>query len=281
MKSNDDRDFFNNIAEATNSQKAIQPKDLKANAPEMIQLQRILYDEGIFMEIKRGITAPRSHSNSKIKNEEFAQLFYSFVNQRPGTARSSKKSLFSNNSHYKSIFKLNYSNDQVKVEFIKDLINLNQRVNYIIQNIKEHNSVGLSTEEMTILVNGKYSLIAIMGVIYRIVNNDPGAKSIEDLHGDDFKFGTFISNYENDDIDDKLKDLIVEFVEILATSYEREFSFGNVTSPSNFFKTDKKYLEKIADKVIKDQRVSRKHNELISAYGPLFKRVSSRDIDKK
>ncbi|HBV02820.1 MAG TPA: hypothetical protein DEB65_00775 [Staphylococcus sp.] len=94
MKSNDDRDFFNNIAEATNSQKAIQPKDLKANAPEMIQLQRILYDEGIFMEIKRGITAPRSHSNSKIKNEEFAQLFYSFVNQRPGTARSSKKVFF-------------------------------------------------------------------------------------------------------------------------------------------------------------------------------------------
>ncbi|SUM50953.1 Uncharacterised protein [Mammaliicoccus lentus] len=46
------------------------------------------------MEIKRGITAPRSHSNSKIKNEEFAQLFYSFVNQRPGTARSSKKVFF-------------------------------------------------------------------------------------------------------------------------------------------------------------------------------------------
>lgn len=68
LETNDSMKFFNNIAEATNSQKPIQPRDLKSNAPEMISLQSLLHDHGIFLEIKRGISAPRSYEN-KIKNE--------------------------------------------------------------------------------------------------------------------------------------------------------------------------------------------------------------------
>lgn len=273
-ESKKERSFFNNIAEATNSQKAIQPKDLKANAPEMVKLQKILQEKDIFLEIKRGISAPRKYSNKKIKNEEFAQLFYSFVNQRPGTARSNKKSLFSNNSHYKNIFKLNYANDKNKVDFITDLIDLHHRVTYIIQNIKDtnHDNNYFDSEHMIILNNGRYSLIAIMGLIYRIVNNDSGGKSTDNLVGDDFIYGSFISNYKEDDIDARLKEFIIEYVQLLNELYIQEYDSGNVTSPSNFFKTDKKYIDKIANKVINNQKIKRKNDELMEVYGPLFVR---------
>lgn len=273
----DERSFFNSIAEATNSQKAIQPKDLKANAPEMVRLQKILKDQGIFLEIKRGINTPRKYGANKIKNEEFAQIFYSFVYQKPGTARSAKRSLFANNNHYKSIFKLDYSADKNKVKFIKDLIDLNKRIGYIIQDIKDKKQEDeiFDNEHMIILNNGRYALIAIIGLIYRIANNDPGSKNKQDLVGDDFVFGEFLSNYKEDDIDDKLKDLIIEYVQFLKEIYDDEFDLGNVSSPSNFFKTDKKYIDKIANKIINKQKVKRNNEELINAYGDVFKRGES------
>ncbi|WP_256681912.1 AIPR family protein [Mammaliicoccus fleurettii] len=252
----------------------MQPKDLKANAPEMVHLHKILIEQDIYLEIKRGIPTPRKYSTNKIKNEEFAQIFYSFVYQKPGTARSSKRSLFANNNHYKSIFKLDYASDNNKVKFIKDLIDLNKRIGYIIQGIKDNNHELeiFDNEHMIILNNGKYSIIAIIGLIYRIVNNDPGSKNKGDLVGDDFVYGEFLSNYKEDDIDEKLKDLIVEYVQILKEIYDNEFTLGNVTSPSNFFKTDKKYIDKIASKIINNQKVKRNNHELIDAYGDLFRR---------
>ncbi|MCJ1779696.1 AIPR family protein [Mammaliicoccus sciuri] len=273
----DEKSFFNSIAEATNSQKAIQPKDLKANAPEMVLLQRILKEEGIFLEIKRGINTPRKYGANKIKNEEFAQIFYSFVYQKPGTARSAKRSLFANNNHYKSIFKLDYAADKNKVKFIKDLIDLNKRIGYIIQDIKDKKQENeiFDNEHMIILNNGRYALIAIIGLIYRIANNDPGSKNKQDLVGDDFVFGEFLSNYKEDDLDDKLKDLIIEYVILLKEIYDDEYALSNVTSPSNFFKTDKKYIDKIAYKIINKTRVKRNYEDLINAYGDVFKRGES------
>lgn len=70
----------------------------------MIQLQKLLGDHGIFLEIKRGISAPKRFKK-KIKNDELAQIIFSFVNQKPGTARSNKRSLFSINKNYNFIFR--------------------------------------------------------------------------------------------------------------------------------------------------------------------------------
>lgn len=93
-KSNDNlNNFFAKIAEATNSQKPIYPRDLKSNTPEMRKLSKLLKDEKIFLEIKRGIKAPKD-CKSSIKNDELAQLILSFAFQRPGTARNGKKGDF-------------------------------------------------------------------------------------------------------------------------------------------------------------------------------------------
>lgn len=262
IKSTEDLDtldsmkFFNNIAEATNSQKPIQPKDLKANAPEMIRLHRLLLESNIFLEIKRGIGAPRKYEN-KINNEQFAQIYYSFVHQKPGTSRSNKKSLFSNNNHYKSIFYTNFSKDKDKTNFIVDLIDLNKRVDNEIQNIKELKELNL--DQMNILSNAKQHIIAIIGFIYRIINNDINFRKEFDLSSNDFKFGEFLSNYELDDINDQINDLIVDIVLDLTDTYEVQYERGYVTSPSNFFKTDKKYHDVIIKKY--KEKLIRRNNE--------------------
>lgn len=274
LDNHDSTTFFNEIAEATNSQKPIQPRDLKANAPEMLQLQRLFEDRGYFLEIKRGMSVPKKYSDKKIKNDDLAQIYYSFVSQKPGTARSSKRSLFSNNSHYRQIFFQKYSKNPENVDFLIDLIELNKRIDIIIQKYKNNTARNkLSIEELNVLSNGKLAIIALMGFIYRISNNDYNIKSDErDLIDEKFEFGYFLSNYKGDNVDKLLEDLIYELVQHISEIYSSEYDAAKVTSISNFLKTDKKYRETILEKYIIELNKRNNYQELINYYGPLFRR---------
>ena len=243
--------FCNEIAEATNSQKPIQPKDLKSNAPEMIQLQRVLSRQKVAFDIKRGETNVIRNPRFRIRNDDFAQLIFSFVNQRPGTARSNKKSLFSNNNSYNKIFLKKY-NEASKMEFVLDLLDLNERFDILAQKYKKDSS--LNVDEANIFFNGKCVLFALFGVAYRIVNKDIALNKIKSdpniLGSDDFQYSKFISNYVADDIDEALDSLIKLLLAILAEMYKTKYDNKEVTSISNFFKTDKMYLEGIVVKVL-------------------------------
>lgn len=269
----DSMKFFNKIAEATNSQKPIQPKDLKSNAPEMVKLQRLLKKHNIGFEIKRG---EQLHKNIKykIKNDVFAQLIYSFVNQKPGTARSNKRALFSNNKSYKQVFRKNYEQHE-KRDFILDLIDLHDRFEILSKKYKKGEIKGLNSEEANVFNNGKFILFGLFGVIYRIINNDVQINELREdtsiVENDDFVYGSFISNYDGDDIYQKIDSLIKFLVQILSDEYTYQYEKGSVTSVSNFFKTDKKYLENIVQSFV--SILNRDiHKKELFAYGEIFKR---------
>ncbi|MTL60247.1 hypothetical protein GMA70_13730, partial [Turicibacter sanguinis] len=219
-----DENFFSKIAEATNSQKPIQSKDLKSNSPEMRRLKALLKDYKIDLEIKRGDKKLPS-SYTKIKNDELAQIILSFVNQKPGTSRSSKNSLFSNNKYYSLIFKQPYHKSDEKKKFLVDLIDLNTRFTYINDKLKKPGE--LQVEEQIILKNGKQILFSLFGVVYQLVNND---LTLEELKHDDsllttrdFPYNSLLSNYTSDDIDSKLTDLIKLLINILAKEYDNQY----------------------------------------------------------
>lgn len=273
MIAEDAKRFFNRIAEATNSQKPIQPRDLKSNAPEMINLQRLLLKNEIALQIKRGEDLPKSYKY-RINNDLFAQLIYSFVNQKPGTARSNKRSLFANNKPYKEIFRKNYSIPE-KTRFIVDLIELNDRFEILSKKYKRKGEEEFTPEEANIFANSKYVLFALFGVIYRIVNKDI---SINEIRNDpysvmynEFIYDSFISNYKNDDIDNKIDTLIKYLISILQLEYEIQYRNENVTSVSNFFKTDKKYIGNIVKAFVYPLNRKDRKNELLS-YGEIFLR---------
>ncbi|HHT15978.1 MAG TPA: hypothetical protein GXZ86_08965 [Clostridiales bacterium] len=264
--------FFNDIAEATNSQKPIQPRDLKSNAPEMKRLQTLFDNRGYFLEIKRGIPAPRKYKDKRIKNEELAQLFYSFVIQKPGTARSNKRSLFSNNRNYKQIFHQNYAKDSNKVDFLIDLVELNKRVDKAIINFKKGKAASkMDAKQLNVLNNSKLAIIALMGFIYRIANREFDVKKDElDSKLENFSYGYFISNYKEDDIDKKIEELVFELVVHITNLYETEFENNQVTSISNFLKTDKKYMNTILEKYNVELKKRNNADSLINYYGGLF-----------
>ena len=245
--------FFTSIAEATNSQKPIFARDLKSNTPEMVRLSRWLKDESIYLEIKRGCKPEKGFKpKTKISNEELGQLILSFVYQKPGTSRSGKKAIFENQNIYKQIYQENYQKIPAKKQFILDLIDLNDRYKEVENKFKQER---LDPDQIVILKNGKQTIFALMGVCYMLVNGDISEKDILDnpkiLSDVNFEYGALLSSYKEDDIEEKFEQIIYDIVEIVTDAFKNAFESNNITSPSNFMKTDLKYYNEIAHKFIK------------------------------
>lgn len=247
---NKNKNLFSKVAETTNSQKPIYPRDLKANSPEMKMLQSWLDKENIYLEIKRG--EKKKNKKYKIKNDELGQLILSFVYQQPGTARSGKKTIFDNNNYYNKLYKQNYEKDINKKKFITDLIKLNQEYIYVEEKLKNDTAkypTKLNNEQKIILKNTKYIFISLFGISYFLENGDIDLNDIisdpEIVTTQDFIYGKFINNYRKDDFEEKITALIVQIIYCLEEIYNRQLSTGSITSVSNLFKTDKKYRELI------------------------------------
>lgn len=244
---NDNLGLYAKIAEATNSQKPINSRDLKSNSPEMKVLKNWLGKEDIYLEIKRGEKAKSKHFEYSIKNDELGQLLLSFIYQQPGTARSSKKTLFDNNSFYNKLYRVNYEKDPNKKRFILDLIKLNDDYKEIENKLIA--SSKFKENEKIVLSNGKYVIIALIGLSYLMANNDYSRDNLNSdlsiLNDINFTFGGFISNYTKDDYLDNLESLISTIVYSLTDTYETCYNKNEITSVSNLFKTDKKYKENI------------------------------------
>lgn len=263
---NDDQKLYSKIAEATNSQKPINPRDLKSNSPEMKMLQRWLGKEGVYLEIKRGEKKKLKNIKS-IKNDELGQLLLSFGYQQPGTARSGKRNIFENKPLYNKLYRVNYEKDPNKKEFVLDLIKLSEDYSIIEADLK--NATTISDDEKIVLSNAKYVIFSLLGLSYYIVNED---YSRDDLNNDisvlkspDLVYSKFISNYKADDYQERLKSLIEMILDSLCDTYENCVARNEVTSISNLFKTDKKYRDSIVKDFLNVINKRTMKNEFISA----------------
>lgn len=240
--------FYNRIAEATNSQKPILPRDLKSNSPEMRKLKRWLKDKNIELEIKRGDRSGLKAPRYKIKNDELGQFILSFILQKPGTSRSGKKRIFDNGDLYNQVFRVNYEDDKNKSEFIISAIDLIYRSNKIFNELKK--SKDLQPQQKEILRNGTQIIFALLGVVYRLANKDMEKHElIQDPLAvktqNNFKYRAIL-NKKHDTVDEDLKAVIVDIIRIVTEKYTMDSASNqSITSVSNYFKTDNKYYELI------------------------------------
>lgn len=262
---NNDQKLYSKIAEATNSQKPINPRDLKSNSPEMKMLQRWLGKEGVYLEIKRGEKKKRNGRN--IKNDELGQLLLSFGYQQPGTARNGKRSIFENKPLYNKLYRVNYEKDPNKKEFILDLIKLSEDYSNIEADFKSGTKI--AEDDKNILSNAKYVIFSLLGLSYFIANGD---YSRDDLNNDtsvlknpELIYSKFISNYKDDDYEERLESLIEIILSSLCDTYEDCVGRNEVTSISNLFKTDKKYRDSIVKDFLNVINKRTMRNEFISA----------------
>ena len=151
---------------------------------------------------------------------------------------------------YNRIYRVNYEKDLNKKAFILDLISLSEDYTTIEDKIK--NGTKYKEDEKNILNNGKYVIIALLGLSYMLINKDIEWDEIQRdssiIKEPNFTYGKFVSNYKNDDYMDNLEQLIDFIVLSLTETYNQCERHQEITSVSNLFTTDKKYR----DNIVKD-----------------------------
>ena len=236
--------FIARIAEASNSQKPIYERDLKANKEEQRSLQRSLQEEEpkIYLEIKRGVQLltraqkRQLHTWQYIKNDEYGQLTLSFYLQSPGTARSSKRKLFADNKVYTNIFMRKFDK-----EGIVDLLKLRSYYNDFLNK----NDLSHDVTQESVATNGSLIILAIIGFMISVkkkmtdINNIGNEDEWEKVLGKNGMSGRIFKKKMPDDFDTYLFGLFSAIIYELSSLYEmREKEEKTV---SNFFKTDPKY----------------------------------------
>lgn len=252
--SEENQHMFNQIAQATNSQKPIRAQDLRSNDPALIALRKKIFNSEygkqfkIDMSIKRGEDR-FPHAKIKINNDVVAQAIFSFIYQHPGTARSNKNSLFSSDKNFDKIFispHYTKSGNSNRLKFIIDLIRFWNDFIDILNLMANSND----TEEITreILRNGKLAIFATFGTFYRVVNQDYSEKEIIQIFDNDqnedselydsFSYGRFYDKDTNDNLEKDLKKLIGAIANTILQQYQEQTHPTNLT---NFLKLDKNY----------------------------------------
>lgn len=244
MNDYESTDFMSKISEASNSQKPIKSSDLVANRIEQKKLQvnsANNLDKPLAISIKRGVR-PKNYNKvekwQRVSNEKLGQLMLSISFQQPGTARSAKASIFGHKDTYNKLF-LHRTHD---FDTLYDMVKLEKKYeDFKIDFIKNS---GDEIDDVAIARNGKFIILAVIGYLLkkkRGLVNDPKDKN---LHSDNL-YGTLISKYREDDFDDILKDLFKFVIKGLKMQYKLNEVSLQLTSYSNFFKTDHKYKKTI------------------------------------
>ena len=130
-------DFSLEIAKATNSQKAIKPSDLKANAPEQVRFSQAMRDVGVFYQTKRGEDVPSVYKAKELHSDisEIGKLCLSGIFQMPCTSRNKPSTIYSD-QYYNPIFN---GNQQLIAKLCKELLYIDNyfRNTFIKNYVKE------------------------------------------------------------------------------------------------------------------------------------------------
>ena len=165
-------EFLSKVAEASNTQKPINAKDLIANRKEQRFLKEQYSHCGVFLKVKRGEKINKSlfpEPWQSASNDEMAQIIYSMVYQMPGAAKNSKAALLSNEKTYDLIFTPNYADEflvsiqHLKVAFAK------WKKDLLKKEMKSSIKYGLAR-------TGDLLSFAVIGLIEKLLTNEALAK---------------------------------------------------------------------------------------------------------
>lgn len=260
-------DFISKISEASNSQKPIRARDLKANSVEQkrLQLSSANNKYPLAIEIKRGVKPLNekkvNNKWQKVTNEYIGQLILSCSFQRPGTARSGKASIFSSDKVYNMLYKRNHDyNTLYDYVRIANIFDIEFKPKYFLEES--------DAERIGIMQNGKFTILAIIFYIYKRFYCGVKGFNDENLYNDNI-YGNLTLSYGENDYDEKLFYLFKYIIRKLTDLYKIKRIDLNLTSYSNFFKTDKTYVDVIlkdVDEWLSDEFDLEKINKCMSIF---------------
>ena len=268
--------FIERVAEYSNSQKAINVRDLKSNSREQKQLKNLFKrnDPKIQFEVKRGEKSIISRNDlrespwRKVKNELFGQLVLSILCQKPGTARAKKKTIFSN----EQVFTMCFRRD-IDMELFVDLLKLNNHFADFKSTVADtpDDDPTFTYEVKRVINNGFLFILSIIGYqikVYRglveFAKLNPALISI--MNQDKLKGKILNDNY--DDFDDDIKFIFDEVAINLSETFQILYEREQVTSVTNLFKSDINFNDKIMPRWISAIRIRERNN-----FEDIFKKV--------
>ena len=276
IKYTNDR-FLDDVAEASNSQKPINDRDLMANRYEQKHLKEELlkFNPPVHVEIKRGEKRPSRtkfrESWQRVKNEDIGQLILSTILQRPGTARTYKKTIFSVETTYTAVFRRAHDYRMI-VQMLQLKAIYEQYIEKKIETFDKH--------QKGIANNGKFCILALIGFLIKhekgyfdeatikAIIDGTDDKKISDIIGADNLSGPLFSN--DDEYVNKIECLIYELIDVVSEKYQNEEENGRTSSYSNFLKTDKTYYTTIMPAILKNYYNRERFKKSIQEYLQAF-----------
>lgn len=233
-----DADFINKISEASNSQKPIKFRDLKSNSQEQKMLQRgcAQNSKPLAVEIKRGVN-PDNYKKvepwQRISNEYLGQLIYACILQKAGPARNAKNAIFMVPKVYNQVFKR-----KVDYNTLYDIVWLGKIYDDFSKKFVD--SPAIDIDDIAVVKNGKFTILGILFYLIKKQRNIVKNYLDEGLYKDNIS-GFIISQYPEDDLEQKVNDLFTFLIRHLKHLYEQKKETLKLTSYSNFFKSEQYY----------------------------------------
>lgn len=258
----DEKNTFSlEIAKATNSQKAIKPTDLKANAPEQIRFAQSMREVGLFYQTKRGETVPNNYKTTYLNSSlnEVGKLCLAGIFQVPCISRTKPSSLFLP-KYYDKIFggnqlqisklikELLYIDFYFRNDFTKkydndnkDQPDANTRISFA------HNARTICIAFVTLASryhSGNITPSALQSV-FNTINMSSGT---EDIIYDAFKDITGVNSLlpeslfaDKDKYDEALNRLFNLIIQCGITSFTMASQYDTSLNATNYLKKDKNY----------------------------------------
>ena len=246
-------DFLMKISEASNSQKPIKPRDLKANLPEQKKLQsQAKNNKGkeLAIEIKRGVKPTNYNSVQswqRVKNETLGQFILACILQHPGRAKTSSSAIFDNKSTYSEVFKRKHD-----CNTLYDIVKLDNIFNDFK---KEFILSSEDTEKMSVVKSGKLTIYAVIFYLIKYFKKIVKNRNDDKLFQDNID-GNIFANELLDDYERTLKNLFKYIIKRLNDVYTVRKNELKLTSHATFFKNDTYYVSYILkeiDEILADE----------------------------
>lgn len=126
------------IAQAANSQKPIQPADLKANAPEQIRFAQAMKAVGVLYKTKRGEEVDKKYRKAYLNTNlaEVGKLCLAAIFQEPCKSRNNPSAAYKDEKYYTPIFR---ENQMQVVQICKELLYIDKYFDTFIKKFERDN----------------------------------------------------------------------------------------------------------------------------------------------
>ena len=237
-----DYDFLSRISEASNSQKQIKPRDLKANLPEqkLLQTKSANNKRPLAIEIKRGVR-PENYSSvsswQRVTNDLIGQLILSCILQRPGDAKTSSSAIFDNSNIYVPVFRRKHDYDT-----LSDLAKLYDEFEKFRG---QYESTVDDIDKISVSKAGRFTVFAMIFYLIKRFRKIISSRRDPALTEDNISGDIFDYDYKEDDFEKKINTIFKILIKLINNIYQNKKLELKLTSHASFLKNDSYYVEYI------------------------------------